>query len=165
MRGSSGPFQPANPSVTVRAVRHYWWEAELASSVERHLHTLWPRGRGSLKLAAHCLQHHLPPSLRELPKLQGHRQDPGGTIGTVVLLGVSCVWLLAACGTQSLVPLDVVVLLFMVLMNILLFMVLLFMVLLFVVLIFKIFIFGFPWPFIIGPGRKNFTDKKAGIHN
>lgn len=79
--------------MTVRAVRHYWWEAELSSSVEKHLHTLWPRGRGSLKLAARCLQHHLPPSLRELPRLQGHRQDHGGTIGTVVLLGVSSCWL------------------------------------------------------------------------
>lgn len=31
--------------------------------------------------------------------------------------------------------------------------------------IFKILIFGFfPWPFIIGPGRKNIRDTRAGIY-
>lgn len=45
MRGSSGPFRPAHPSVTVRAVKHYWWEAELASSVPRQRSTYTPFGQ------------------------------------------------------------------------------------------------------------------------
>lgn len=60
----------------------------------KHLHTLWPRGRESLKLAAHCLQHRPPPSLREPLRLLRHSWSYGhqGHGAGLVCPPYRCLW-------------------------------------------------------------------------